>query len=39
MFLEELSGINICSFDWGKGEEGGGELVYWIFLMDLLLVN
>lgn len=36
MSLEEPSGTNTRSSDWGKGEEGEGELTQWIFLMDSL---
>lgn len=39
MSLEEPSGTNTRSSDWGKGEEGGGELAHWIFLMDSLSGN
>lgn len=39
MSLEEPSGTNTRSSDWGKGEEGGGELAHWIFLMDSLSAN
>lgn len=39
MSLEEPSGTNTRSSDWGKGEEGGRELAHWIFLMDSLSAN
>lgn len=37
--LEEPIGTNTRSSDWGEGEEGGGELARWIFLMDSLSAN